>query len=79
MLAHDVQLEIEVDNLAQLESFWGQIPPQAHKAWGQRAQVQHSRHHSQLDGAAAMSGLQESGYLLDLSCMRHGCQPVLLM
>ena len=34
-----MQLEIEVDNLAQLEAFWGQIPPQAHKAWSQRAQV----------------------------------------
>lgn len=48
MLAHDVQLEIEVDNLAQLEAFWGQISPQAHKAWGQRAQVQYSCHHPQL-------------------------------
>ena len=46
-MAHDVQLEIEVDNLAQLEAFWGQIPSQAHKAWGQRAQVQHSCHHPQ--------------------------------
>lgn len=36
-----LQLEIEVENLAQLEAFWGRIPPQAHKAWGQRAQVQH--------------------------------------
>ena len=34
-----VQLEIELDSLAQLESFWGQIAPQAHKAWSQRAQV----------------------------------------
>ena len=34
-----MQLEIELDSLAQLESFWGQIPPRAHKAWSQRAQV----------------------------------------
>lgn len=38
-MAYIVQLEIELDNLAQLETFWGQIPPQAHKAWSQRAQV----------------------------------------
>ena len=34
-----LQLEVELDNLAQLEAFWAQIPPQAHKAWSQRAQV----------------------------------------
>lgn len=33
-----LELEIELDSLAQLESFWGQIAPQAHKAWSQRAQ-----------------------------------------
>ncbi|KAA6424096.1 MAG: hypothetical protein FRX49_06055 [Trebouxia sp. A1-2] len=32
------QAEIELDNLAELETFWGQIPSQAHKAWSQRAQ-----------------------------------------
>lgn len=34
-----MQLEVELDNLAELEAFWGQIPSQAHKAWSQRAQV----------------------------------------
>ena len=34
-----LQLEVELDNLAQLEAFSAQIPPQAHKAWSQRAQV----------------------------------------
>lgn len=38
-VSYCVQLEIELDSLAQLESFWGQIAPQAHKAWSQRAQV----------------------------------------
>ncbi|KAL0045455.1 hypothetical protein WJX82_007122 [Trebouxia sp. C0006] len=33
-----LELEVELDNLAELEAFWGQIPPQAHKAWSQRAQ-----------------------------------------
>ena len=75
-MAHDVQLEIEVDSLAQLEAFWGQISPQAHKAWSQRAQVQHSCHHPQL-GAAAISGHQASGYSFNLLCMRHYAQAVM--
>lgn len=33
-----LELEVELDNLAELEAFWGQIPSQAHKAWSQRAQ-----------------------------------------
>lgn len=33
-----LELEVGLDSLAQLETFWGQIPPQAHKAWSQRAQ-----------------------------------------
>ena len=34
-----MQLEVEFDTLAELEHFWAAIPPQDHKAWSQRAQV----------------------------------------
>ena len=39
MLPMHLQLEVEFENLADLESFWARIPPQDHKAWSQRAQV----------------------------------------
>ena len=38
-VAFAMQLEVELESLAQLETLWSQIPPQAHKAWSQRAQV----------------------------------------
>ena len=67
-MVHGLQLEIEVDNVAQLETFWGRIPPQAHKAWGQRAQVQHSCHHANLVcGATAIWCLQKEL----LCCIMH--------
>ncbi|KAL3143443.1 hypothetical protein ABBQ38_002260 [Trebouxia sp. C0009 RCD-2024] len=58
-----LELEIEVDSLTQLETFWGQIPPQAHKAWSQRAQ------HFLIDGSpkwevfrkVAISSASEAG------------------
>lgn len=34
-----MQLEVEFDSFAQLEGFWGAIPPVEHKAWSQRVQV----------------------------------------
>lgn len=34
-----LQLEVCMESLADLESFWQQIPQQEHKAWSQRAQV----------------------------------------
>jgi len=34
-----VQLEVEFDSLAELEQFWAAVPPDAHRAWSQRAQV----------------------------------------
>eukprot|EP00884_Botryococcus_braunii_P007491 jgi/Botrbrau1/16743/Bobra.0277s0001.1 len=33
-----LELEVEFDSFAQLEGFWGSIPPVEHKAWSQRVQ-----------------------------------------
>lgn len=34
----DAQLEVAFDSMAELEAFWGAIPPERHRAWSQRAQ-----------------------------------------
>ncbi len=34
-----MQLEVEFESLAELEQFWAAVPPDAHRAWSQRAQV----------------------------------------
>ncbi|KAK9814758.1 hypothetical protein WJX72_011027 [[Myrmecia] bisecta] len=33
-----LELEVEFDSMAELEMFWGSIPPTEHRAWGQRLQ-----------------------------------------
>ena len=33
-----LQLEVAFDDMAELELFWGNIPPAQHRAWSQRAQ-----------------------------------------
>ncbi|KAK9802847.1 hypothetical protein WJX73_007310 [Symbiochloris irregularis] len=40
-----LELEVEFETLTDVESFWGSIPPAAHKAWSQRMQ------HYILDGS----------------------------
>ena len=56
-----MQLEIELDSLAQLEAFWGQLPPREHKAWSERAQVGSQAAVSRL--AACMLGTFHTGCL----------------